>query len=489
MTVRNIKEPDKNEMLRKCLIILGFLVVFCLFSIPVYLLMTAGVKEAGAEVKEESGVMAPYANPATDVRTVPRSGGAKFTAADEDDDGIVWDEDKAKHVPDAEEIAKQEAAYKENISPEQLTNVKFKLNGFAFFAGLIILLILYAALFELQIKKQYYPILQGNRADLIASLIPLAIGILFQIIEITFIPTRITKGVASFAGIPWEIAYAVPAFMALWTIVGIWLDTNLNRMVEIDGDVFRYVHFGKGDMPLIIIPGLSLRTLEGSGVMLAYMYRIFFKDYSVYVMDKRDEVPEDVTLSDLAEDIAAVMKFLHVDRANVIGISMGGMIAQYLTLNHPEMVNKLVLGVTTCRVNDTLTDFCNHNITLAKKGEMETVQTEMFRKMYTREYLKKYKPFIPILAKTGIPKSNTRFIRLTQAILTLDTIDRLNEIVCPVLVLGGGADKIVGGTSSDEIVKELKCERYVYRQLGHAAYEEAKDFNDRIVRFFDKRVM
>ena len=52
------------------------------------------------------------------------------------------------------------------------------------------------------------------------------------------------------------------------------------------------------------------------------------------------------------------------------------------------------------------------------------------------------------------------------------------------LVLGGLDDKIVGAESSFEIAEKLGCEIYMYEELGHSAYEEAKDFNQRIFDFF-----
>ena len=55
-----------------------------------------------------------------------------------------------------------------------------------------------------------------------------------------------------------------------------------------------------------------------------------------------------------------------------------------------------------------------------------------------------------------------------------------------MLVLGGKKDKIVTGQASEEIVEKLQCECYMYEDLGHAAYEEAKDFNRRIYEFLGK---
>ncbi|MEE0830884.1 MAG: alpha/beta hydrolase, partial [Longicatena sp.] len=62
----------------------------------------------------------------------------------------------------------------------------------------------------------------------------------------------------------------------------------------------------------------------------------------------------------------------------------------------------------------------------------------------------------------------------------------LNEIKCPVLVLGGEKDKIITSRASVEIANKLGCEIYMYAQYGHAVYEEAKDFNQRIYQFLAK---
>lgn len=59
--------------------------------------------------------------------------------------------------------------------------------------------------------------------------------------------------------------------------------------------------------------------------------------------------------------------------------------------------------------------------------------------------------------------------------------------MCPTLVIGGECDRIVGVDASIEIVERItSSEEYIYTQFGHAAYEEAKDFNGRILKLFSK---
>ena len=105
-------------------------------------------------------------------------------------------------------------------------------------------------------------------------------------------------------------------------------------------------------------------------------------------------------------------------------------------------------------------------------------------KMYSEKYAGRYGWMFPILAKFARPKNEVRFIRLAKACLTCDTYGRLEAIACPTLVLGGKDDRIVTGKASAEIAEKLGCESYLYEGLGHSAYEEAPDFNERIRAFF-----
>lgn len=72
----------------------------------------------------------------------------------------------------------------------------------------------------------------------------------------------------------------------------------------------------------------------------------------------------------------------------------------------------------------------------------------------------------------------------TKSCLTCNTYDRMEEIKCPVYVIGGCKDKIVTGEASYEIANKIGCSIFMYENLGHAAYDETKDFNKRVYDFF-----
>ena len=114
---------------------------------------------------------------------------------------------------------------------------------------------------------------------------------------------------------------------------------------------------------------------------------------------------------------------------------------------------------------------------------MKELIRDMAERMYSSAYMRKYKAFLPLLTVVQKPKDKERFVHLAKACLTCDTYDALAQIQCPTLVLGGGMDKIVGIEASREIAQKLGCAVHIYSDLGHAAYEEAKDFNRRMFDF------
>lgn len=245
-----------------------------------------------------------------------------------------------------------------------------------------------------------------------------------------------------------------------------------------------YITFGKGTKPLVMIQGLNTRGIRGTGIPLALMYRIFAKDYKVYLFDRRADVWKGITVRDLAADMATAMDALNIKNADVFGVSQGGMIAQYLAIDRPDLVNKLVLAVTLSKNNETVRAVVNRWIELAGQGDMRGLVADMAQKMYSDAYAKRYRLLMPLLAILQKPKDVKRFIILAKACLSCNAYEELSSIQCPVFVMGGQEDQVVGGQASVEIAEKLACEIYMYEGLGHAAYVEAKDFNQRVHDFF-----
>ena len=77
-----------------------------------------------------------------------------------------------------------------------------------------------------------------------------------------------------------------------------------------------------------------------------------------------------------------------------------------------------------------------------------------------------------------------------ESCLTHNAYEELSGISCPVLILGGGDDKIVGTDAAPEMAEKIKqCKMIIYEGLGHGAYDETEDFNRQVMDFLNETAL
>ena len=261
-----------------------------------------------------------------------------------------------------------------------------------------------------------------------------------------------------------------------------------NGTIRLGGADMSYASFGHGEKTFVLLPGLSdgLATVKGKALLLAKPYEAFFDRYTVYMFSRRDDLPRGFSIRDMAADQAAALQSLGIERASIMGVSQGGMIAQYLAINFPDLVEKLVLAVTAPYPSQISCDCVGSWVQMARRGDHKALMVDTAERSYSPAYLARYRMAYPVLGMVGKPKSYDRFLANAEAILGFDARDDLGRILCPTLILAGEDDRIVGVDASYELHERITgSELYVYPGLGHAAYEEAPDFNSRVLRFLD----
>ena len=260
--------------------------------------------------------------------------------------------------------------------------------------------------------------------------------------------------------------------------------------IEIENTTAHYISFGSENKNLIIIPGVGdgFKTVKGTAVPFSMMYKIFAKDYKVYVFSRRNELPENFSTEDMANDLINHMEKLGIEKADVVGVSQGGMIAEYLAINAPEKVNKLVLAVTCARKNDILEESVNTWIKMAENKDYNGIMLNTAEKSYVGKYLETSKKVYKMLIALGSKNATyERFIKEARSCLQHDSYDKLDKIKCPTLIIGAGQDKALGIEGSKELAEKIpNSEIYIYEEYSHGVYEQAKDFNERILEFLNK---
>ena len=259
-----------------------------------------------------------------------------------------------------------------------------------------------------------------------------------------------------------------------------------NGRIPFPGTDMDYVRFGTGKKTLILLPGLGdgLRTIHGMAMPLAAMYRIFAKEYTVFAFSRKNRMPRGYTTRDMARDQRRAMEALGIPRADVVGISMGGMIAQHLAADAPEMVRRLVLVATCPGPNPQLTETIDQWIAFAQQGEHRELMESNLQRIYTQRYADRTKWAVPVASRLSKPKSYERFCVQAQACMSHDCRSRLNMISSPTLVMGGEKDQVLGSEGSYQLAREITGARlWMYPEYGHGFYDEAKDFPRQVMGF------
>ena len=227
-----------------------------------------------------------------------------------------------------------------------------------------------------------------------------------------------------------------------------------------------------------------MQTAKGKAQLFSLSYRLLAKHYKIYVFSRINELGQGYTTRDMAADVAEAMEVLNVTSAYVIGISQGGMIAQWLAVDFPEKVQKLVLAVTTAKPSQLARERIEHWQKLSQSGNFRDLMLDIAYHSYTQKSYTKWRFLSNIMGRLGRIKDEKRIAIQSQSCLEHDSLEVLKEIQCPTLVLGALEDDVIGVKGSKELAKGIVgCQLLILKHSGHALYEENKLFQEIVCGF------
>ena len=249
-----------------------------------------------------------------------------------------------------------------------------------------------------------------------------------------------------------------------------------------------YFCFGTGKRTLVILPGLNARSSMSAADAIAQTYKILTSDFTIYVFDRKKGIlTEPYTVKNMADDTAQAMQKLGLRSADIFGASQGGMMAMEIAINHPDLVNSLILGSSSAHVTGHEFDIFDNWIALAKAGNTEELYLSFAGALYPRDMFEKTKDLWIDISKTVTKEDLERFVVLAEGMRGFDITANLKKIVCPVLVIGSKDDKVFRGGESEQIARFLEnssdCELYMYNGYGHAVFDCTADFQERMFKF------
>lgn len=248
-------------------------------------------------------------------------------------------------------------------------------------------------------------------------------------------------------------------------------------------------HARRGDgEPLLLIQGMSGHHLHWGEPFMTLLER----DFDCIAIDHRStglspRTDEAFTLRDLAEDAVAVLDELALDSAHVLGISMGGMVAQELVLAHPERVRRLVLGCTyaggpgqALSPQETLQVLMEGMQSGDRERALRAAWSVNVSEAFDADAAN-YDTFREIAATR--PVAVEVIMRQMQAIAGHDTSARLGEIDAPTLVVHGTEDRMLPCANGEAIAAAIPGARFeALEGIGHMFWVEQPERSAELVR-------
>ncbi len=257
--------------------------------------------------------------------------------------------------------------------------------------------------------------------------------------------------------------------------------------VEVAGSELYYERAGSGE-PLLLIQGMSATHLAWGRPFLSLLEGSF----DCIVFDNRGigrsaPAAGRFTTADLAADAAGLLDALEVERAHVLGISMGGMIAQELALAQPERLRTLTLGATYCGGADSsLMGPEQAQLLGAAMGSGDPEQ--VFRAMWEINLSPAFRAdgsgfaaFVEMAS--ALPAPRDLVFRQMHACVQHDTQERLCQIEIPTLVVHGSEDRVLGVANGRQIAALIPGARLeLLDGVGHMFWWEQPERSAELIR-------
>jgi len=233
--------------------------------------------------------------------------------------------------------------------------------------------------------------------------------------------------------------------------------------------------------PIVLIHGLSANLDWWDQEFVDALAR----KYSVLIFDNRG-AGRTVTPAEgefigemFADDTAALMDAKGIKCANILGVSMGGLIAQELALKYPEKVNNLVLGCTFCGGQHMIQASQEVMQILMDRSEgLDGLFDRLLKLMFTKDYLDANQNIVKNFKERYLraPISSVNFMRQLMSCGKSDTYERLPEIKNPTLIATGTDDILIPPQNSRMLTERIPGSKLIeYKGYSHGFFSQARD--------------
>ncbi|MFX1320560.1 MAG: alpha/beta fold hydrolase [Promethearchaeota archaeon] len=248
--------------------------------------------------------------------------------------------------------------------------------------------------------------------------------------------------------------------------------------IKINDIKLYYEIYGKGP-PLVMIMGIGGNTDYWPPRFIEKLSEIF----KVIIFDNRGSGQSDkpdiqYSMKMFADDTVSLMNALNIEYAHILGLSMGGTIAQEVVLNYPEKVNKLVLCSTNCGFSKSSLP-SPEALKIMMQPREESTPQEISRKSMSARLTEKFIKENPEIIKEYIQRESRNptppkmYKRHIDAIMKFNTYKRLKNINTPTLIMQGKHDLLSPVQNAELLANNIKGAKLsIFEDLAHDIFSQ-----------------
>ncbi|MBD3256534.1 MAG: alpha/beta fold hydrolase [Candidatus Lokiarchaeota archaeon] len=272
-------------------------------------------------------------------------------------------------------------------------------------------------------------------------------------------------------------------------------DNKLKKKYGIETGSFEdgltYARMGDKSEILINIEALQYKHEPPSGFTLKEFIKtanIFSDNYSVYLIGRRPNLPKNYLMPDMANDYATMIRREFKKPVDIMGISTGGQIAQYLAVDHPDVVRKLVILSAAYRISKSGAKIEKKAADYFEKGKVGKSLASTLDLVFSNRIVKNIaKFFVWMLGKKllGEIQYPNDFLIETRADREMNLKERLKEIKAPTLLISGELDVCYNAADVRLMAEEIpNAKSIIYEKYGHSLTHSNRDeVNQKVLEF------
>ena len=259
------------------------------------------------------------------------------------------------------------------------------------------------------------------------------------------------------------------------------------RLVETNGIRLFVVEAGPG-RPLVCLHGLGWDHMLWRGVMASFgaRYRVVAGDTRGHGKSDKPDGPYDIPL--FSADWAGALQSLGITQACLVGFSQGGMIAQTLALERPELIAALVLVSTSCRSDPAAHDKLEERIRRARTDGPVAAARLAAESVFSKAYMAARPEAIEEFVRWRAAMDQEALVHATRAAYGFDVAARLAGLTVPTLVMYGEEDALTPPPVVKRVAEHIPGSQLVgVAGAGHMIpVEKPAEFESRLDAFLTK---